>query len=151
PRKVIPITLGESLAQAGVANPVIALAQQAVRLSQAELFQARLLLMPDVNVGANYHMHNGPLQSSFGAVRKVDLQSVNYGLGAGAGAAGTQTIPGLLISAPLTDALFNPLIARQVVANRGFTATATRNDVLLEVSTAYLALLGAEGRLAVIR
>src|SRR5262249_38313462 len=45
----------------------------------------------------------------------------------------------------------NPLIARQVVANRSFTATATRNDVLLEVSTTYLALLGAEGRLAVIR
>jgi outer membrane protein TolC len=151
PHKAVPITLGESLALAGVANPVIALAQQAVRLSQAELFQARLLLLPDVNVGSNYHLHNGPLQASFGAIRKVDLQSVNYGLGAGAVVAGTQTIPGLFISTPLTDALFNPLVARQVVANRGFTATATRNDVLLEVSTAYLALLGAEGRLAVIR
>jgi outer membrane protein TolC len=151
PQNALPLTLAESLALAGAANPVIALAQQAVRLSQAELFQARLLLVPSVNVGANYDLHNGPLQSSFGAIRKVDRQAVLYGLGAYSVAAETVKIPGLFIFTPLTDAFFNPLVARQVVANRRFASAATNNQVLLEVATDYLALLGAEAHLAVIR
>lgn len=151
PQKVLPLTLAESLAVAGAANPVIALAQQAVRVSQAELFQACVLLVPNVNVGADYDLNNGPLQSSFGAIRKVDRQSVMYGLGAYSVAADTVKIPGLFINTPLTAVFFEPLVARQVVANRRFTAAATNNHVLLEVSTAYLALLGAEGHLAVIR
>jgi outer membrane protein TolC len=51
----------------------------------------------------------------------------------------------------LGNALFEPLIARQIVANRQAAARGTANQVLLEVSRAYLSLLGAEGRLAVIR
>jgi outer membrane protein TolC len=151
PQKVRPLTLGDALAQAGVANPVIALAEQAVRVSQAEQLQARVLLMPNVNVGSSFATHTGPVQASFGAIRKISRNSVLYGLGVNTVAAETIKIPGLFINTQLADAIFNPRIARQVVANRGFTATATRNEVLLEVSTAYLALLGAEGRLAVIR
>lgn len=151
PQKVLPLTLAESLAVAGAANPVIALAQQAVRLSRIEQFQARLLLVPNINVGADYDMNNGPVQSSFGAIRKVDRQSVLYGLGTYSVVAETVKIPGIFIFTPLTDVFFNPLVARQVVANRSFSAAATNNHVLLEVATAYLDLLGAEGRLAVIR
>jgi outer membrane protein TolC len=151
PQKVLPLTLAESLAIAGAANPVIALAQQAVGVSQAELMLARVMLIPNVNVGGDYDMHNGPLQASFGAIRKVDRSSTMYGLGVYSVAAENVKIPGLFINKPLTDALFTPLVARQVLANSRFTAAATNNQVLLEVSTAYLALLGAEGRLAVIR
>src|SRR5262249_40272797 len=63
----------------------------------------------------------------------------------------TVKIPGLFINTPLAAVIFDPLVARQVVANRRFAATATRNDILLDVATAYVMLLGAEGRLAVIR
>jgi outer membrane protein TolC len=151
PEQVQSISLAAALAQAGVANPVIAIAQQAVRVSQAQLLQARALLIPDVNVGTSYDLHNGPLQGSIGIIRKTDRQSVYYGMGAYAVAPGTVSIPGLWIDVPLTDALFEPLVARNVVANRRAAAQATNNQVLLEVATAYLALLGAEGRLAVIR
>jgi outer membrane protein TolC len=151
PQKVQPLTLGDALAQAGVANPVIALAQQAVLVSRAEQLQARVLLVPNINVGSSFDTHTGPVQASFGAIRKISRNAVLYGLGVNTVAAETIKIPGLFINTPLTEAFFSPLIARQVVANRGFTATATRNEVLLDVSTAYLALLESEGRLAVIR
>jgi outer membrane protein TolC len=151
PEKVMPLTLGASLALAGVENPIIGLAEQAVRTSLAEQLQARVLLLPSVNVGVNYHLHNGPLQSSFGAIRKVDSQLVNYGLGTYAITAGTQEIPGLLISTHLGNAIYAPLIARQVVASRRAEAQGTTNQVLLDVSRAYLTLMGAEGRLAVLR
>lgn len=151
PQKCLPLTLAESLAYAGAANPTIALAQQAVRLSQAEMLQASVLLLPNINVGAGYDNHTGPLQASFGAIRKVDRNSVIYGLGTYSLAAENVKIPGLFINKPLAEVFFEPLVARQVVANRRFTLGATNNQILLEVSTAYVDLLGAEARLAVIR
>jgi outer membrane protein TolC len=151
PEKVQPISLAAALAQAGAANPVIAIAQQAIRVSQAQLLQARVLLLPSINAGSSYDLHNGPLQGSPGQIRKVDRQALYYGLGAYAVVAGTVAIPGLWIDVPLTDALFEPLATRYVVANRRAAAQATNNQVLLDVATTYLDLLGAEGRLAVIR
>jgi outer membrane protein TolC len=66
-------------------------------------------------------------------------------------AAETLAIPGLRFFAPVADAIFNPMAARDEVAARRYAATATRNNILLDVSMAYLGLVAAEGRLAVIR
>lgn len=151
PEQVHPITLGAALALAGVQNPAIGLADQEVRISRARQLQARLLLIPNVNVGSSYHYHSGPVQSSFGAIRKVTLNALYYGFGANTVAAETIKIPGLFLSTHLGEAIYEPLAARQVVANRRYRFAATRNQVLLDVSQRYLALLGAEGRLAVIR
>src|SRR5579875_304369 len=149
--KVRPLSLAAALAQAGMENPVINIARQAVQSARGLQLQARVLLLPSVNVGANYDDHTGPLQASFGAIRKVDRDAIYYGLGANTVAAESIKIPGLLISTPLTDAIFEPRAARFLVANRNFLATATRNDIFLEVSTTYLALMNAETRLAIIR
>lgn len=112
---------------------------------------ARVLLVPSVNVGANYDNHTGPLQSSFGAIRKVDRQAVYYGLGANTVVAETIKIPGLLINTPIVDAIFAPRQARYMVASRRSQALATRNNIFLDVSTTYLDLMEAETRLGVIR
>jgi outer membrane protein TolC len=149
--KVRPLSLAAALAQAGVENPVINIARQAVVSALGLQLQARVLLLPSVNVGSNYEDHTGTTQASFGAIRKVDRQSLYYGLGAEAIVAGTVSIPGLLINTPLTDAIFEPRVASYVVSNRNFLATATRNDIFLEVSSTYLALMNAETRLAIIR
>lgn len=151
PKNVAPVTLAGALRQAGAENPVIAIAQQAVQSALGLQLQARVLMLPSVNVGANYHLHNGPLQASFGGIRKVDSNSIYYGLGTYTVAAETIKIPGLLISTALTDAIFAPRAARYNVSNRSFLAMATRNDIFLEVSTTYLALMNAEARLAIIR
>ncbi len=151
PEKSLPITLNASLSLAGVENPVIAIADQAIRVARAQQLQAQVLLLPSLNVGASYDLHNGPLQGSPGEIRKVDRQAVYYGLGAYSVVAGSVSIPGLWIIQPLADAIYEPLVARQVVANRRYAAAATRNQVLLDVASAYLDMMGAEGRLAVIR
>lgn len=151
PERSRSLTLPAAFALAGVENPVIGLAEMAVRQSLAQQLEARSLLLPNVNAGGSYHLHNGPLQSSFGAIRKVDLSSINFGLGAGAVVAGSQTIPGLFINTPIGDAIYAPLFASQIVANRRFNLAATRNQILLDVATAYLNLLQSEARLAVIR
>lgn len=148
---VRPISLAAALAQAGVENPVLNIARQAVQSALGLQLQARVLLLPSVNVGADYDNHNGPLQASFGAIRKVDRQSVYYGLGANTVAAESIKIPGLFIFTPLADAIFEPKAAQYVVANRRFLASATRNDIFLEVCNTYLALMNAETRLAIIR
>ncbi len=149
--KTRPMTLAAALTQAGVENPVINIARQAMLSALGLQLQARVLLLPNVNVGTNYDNHNGPLQASFGAIRKLDRDAVYYGLGVNTVAAESIKIPGLFINTPLTNVIFEPQVARFVVTNRNFQATATRNDIFLEVSTTYLALMNAETRLAIIR
>lgn len=149
--KVHPLTLAAALSQAGVANPTIGIALQAVQVAQAQRLLADILLVPNVNVGSNYGEHTGPIQASFGAIRKVDRQTLDYGFGTYVDAANTVKIPGLLITTPIVDAIFSPRFARYVVSNRQLAATATRNNIFLDVSTAYLDLMEAETRLAIIR
>ncbi len=151
PTTVRPIRLPDVLALAGVENPVILLAEQAVQASLALQLRARVLLLPNLNAGANYDKHHGPLQASFGAIRFNNRESAYVGLGANTVAAETIKIPGVWLFANLANGWYEPKVARQVVNQRQFEAVATRNDVLLDVAIRYIRLLGAEGRLAVIR
>jgi outer membrane protein TolC len=146
-----PIDLTSALALACAENPTILLSNEAVRESLALQEQARALILPSINAGADYNLHDGNLQTSSGAIRDVDRESLYVGAGVEAVGAGTVAIPGVRLFAHLADAIYAPLAARQVVASRRFAAAATRNNTLLDVATQYLALLGAEGRLAVIR
>jgi outer membrane protein TolC len=151
PSGVRPIRLPDALALAGVENPVILLAEQAVQSSLALQLRARVLLLPNLNAGWDYDNHTGPLQTSYGAIRTVNRYSTYLGLGARAVAAETVAIPGVWLFANLANAWYEPLVAGRVVTQRQFEAVATRNDVLLDVAVRYLRLLGAEGRLAVVR
>lgn len=136
---------------AGIANPTIAAAQEAIRESLAQQQRARALLLPNLTAGGNYHLHNGTLQASFGEIRKVHEQSLYFGGGTRTLAAETVAIPAIRIFTHLGDAIFEPLAARQGVAATQFRATAVRNSILLDVTTAYLDLMSAETRLEAIR
>jgi outer membrane protein TolC len=143
--KVQPITMTEALERAGVANPAIALAWEAVRESQAMQLKADVLVLPDWNSGVSFDLHRENLETSRGVLLAVNRQSIYLAeAGAGAFAAGTATIPGISLTAQLAEAWFEPQAARQRVAGRRFDALATRNNVLLEVTARYLDLAGAE-------
>jgi outer membrane protein TolC len=146
-----PIDLVAALAQAGVDNPTIALAQEAVRASQAELLQARALLLPTLDAGVSFNLHRGNLLSAQGIVVNVNRQSLYAGAGAEAVGAGTVGIPGVRLTAHVADAVFDPRAARQRVASRQADAAATQNNVLLDVTTRYFDLTGAELRLQALR
>src|SRR5262249_15463613 len=77
-----PLDLETALGLAGVANPTIALAQEAVRASLAEQMRARALLFPTLDAGMNLNVHRGNLQSSQGAILDVDRQAFFIGAGA---------------------------------------------------------------------
>ncbi len=109
------------------------------------------MLLPNLNAGINYDYHAGVLQSSAGVIREVDRQALYVGAGSAAIAAGTVAIPGVQLYSPLTDAIFAPRIASDVVATRQFDALATHNNVLLDVGVLYYTLVGAGARLAAIR
>lgn len=146
-----PIDLGGALALAGVENPTILLAQEAVRAGLAEQLQARVLLLPTLNAGMNYRLHAGNLLASSGIIRDVNSQSLYVGAGANTKAAESVSIPGIRIYSQVADAWFDPQIARNRVSTLSFDSQATQNTILLEVSTAYLSLVGAEARLQALR
>jgi outer membrane protein TolC len=145
-----PIDLEAALALAGAENPTIALAREVVQAGLAEELQARTLLLPTVQAGANLDVHRGNLESSQGIIRDVDRQALYVGAGARAIGAGPVAIPGVRVTAHLADAIFAPLAAQQHVAGRRFEASAVENAVLLDVVMHYLALVGAEARLQAI-
>lgn len=144
------LNLPEILRIAGIENPTIALAEEAVQARVAEQLQAQALLFPTLNAGVNFNLHRGDLQSAQGIIRDVDRQALYAGAGARAIGAGPVTIPGAVLIAHLADAVYAPQAAEQQVSESRFTARATRNTTLLEAARQYLALLEAEARLRAI-
>ncbi len=145
------IGLVEALAIAGVENPTIGLADEAVRASEAVRMKARALLLPTLNAGTNVRVHQGTLLSSIGIVREVNLQSLYVGAGAIANGTGTVNVPGVRIVSHLGDAVYAPQAAQQQVVGRQFDAIAVRHQTLLEVGTRYLELVTAHARLQSLR
>ncbi|QEG25509.1 Outer membrane efflux protein [Gemmata obscuriglobus] len=145
------LDLGVALRLAGVNNPTINLAREAVNEALADQLAARALLLPSANVGANYRYHRGALQAATGFQRDVSFESLYLGAGAGVTGAGTAAAPGVRLFAHLGDAAYEPLAARQRVTVRRATAHAVQNDTLLAVAVGYLELVGAEARLDILR
>lgn len=145
------IDLDVALRLAGVENPTINRAREAVREALAGRLAARSLLLPSVNVGGNFRHHTGPVLTAGGAILDVELRSLYLGLGAGAVGAGAVANPGVRLFAHLGDAAYAPLAARQRVAARRSEAAAVQNSTLLDVAVVYLELVGAEGRLDILR
>ncbi|WP_439629557.1 TolC family protein [Gemmata sp.] len=146
-----PIDLGVALRLAGVENPAINLAREVVVEALADQLAARSLLLPSVNVGGNLRLHRGAFLSAAGFNREVNLQSLYLGGGAGAIGTSSPVAPGVRLFAHLGDAAYEPLAAKQRVAVRTSEAAAVQNNTLLRVAASYLALVGAEARIDVLR
>ena len=86
-----------------------------------------------------------------GNIVDVDRQSIYWGGGADVRGGGTVAIPAVRVISNLSDAFYAPRIAAQRVAESRFDAVALRNQVLLDVARAYLALTSAESRLLAFR
>ena len=142
-----PIDFLGALQLAEAQNPDIGLSRQAIQDALAQQLQARSLMLPSVHVGANYRDHQGILQTSSGKMLDVDFSSLYVGNGALATAAGTTVIPGIQMFGNVSDGIFAPLAARQLVASRGFQAQAASNQILLEVARRFVDLVRAEGDL----
>lgn len=144
PVQTFPVDLTTALRLAEVENPEIAEARQRILEATALRQAAYALMLPSLNGGFSYHGHDGELQRSAGHTLEVSQQTIYFGGGTFATAANPVAVPAVVISSQLTDAIFEPLSARQNVERTRFAAAATANSVLLDVSTLYFDLVGAE-------
>jgi outer membrane protein TolC len=139
----VPINLPTALAMIGGQHPVVGFAQWRVQEAFAQLDRAKVMWLPSIQAGFNYRRRDGNYQAVDGQIVDVNLNSMNYGLGAGAVAAGSPTRPGIVAQFHLADALFLPKAAEKTGWARGHAATAVVNQQLLNGGIAYIDLLEA--------
>jgi outer membrane protein TolC len=133
--KPLPINLPTALQLANVQPIDIQVATVQVRVAAAQLDYAKLLWLPTLLVGTDYVRHDGQIQDSGG-----NLTTTSYGsfmVGAG---------PSLVVG--VTDAIYEPLAARQLLAARNAATQTARNDSLLAVADTYFTVQQSRGELA---
>src|SRR5262249_2522393 len=131
----VPLTLPTALRLAQLANPDIAQARAVVDQAQAALRRANVGWLPGVNLGSAYSHHDGNIQKTEGNIINANPGSLFVGGG-----------PSL--NYQLSDAIFLPLIARQLRDASAAGLRRVNNDTLLAVADAYFAVLRARRRLA---
>ena len=145
-----PIDLATALRLAGASNLQIAIASERVAEAAARSLGADALWAPSLRAGLGYNHHDGRIQDTRGDVIEVSRESLFVGAGAGiAGAplnAGSGGPPRLFVDLSLADAIFERLSARRLLQAQQSEASATFNDVLLEVTLAFLDLSQAHAR-----
>jgi len=139
----VPINLPTALSMIGGQHPVVGFARWRVQEAYAEWDRAKVMWLPSLQSGMNYRRHDGNYQAVDGQIVDINLNSLNYGLGVGAIAAGGQTHPGIIAKFSLADALFAPVIAQRTAGARSHAATAILNQQLLQAAIAYVDLLEA--------
>ncbi|HEY5315942.1 MAG TPA: TolC family protein [Pirellulales bacterium] len=148
---VQPINLEAAWRLAGVQNPTINIARQVVNEAEAVQRKARLVWFPNLNAGAMYYTHVGPWQSPTGQIYNLSDQSLYVGSGAYTMGGQTNAIPGVQLTTQVSDAIFNPLAARQATIARRFDLQAENNETLLATTRAYLELLSSEAQWEALR
>ncbi len=120
-----PINLAAALRLSDARPLVVAAAQTGVWIAEAELTRAKLLFIPTLNLGADYIRHDGGGPDFNKGI--MTAPSVNF-FYAGGGLAGTIST---------TDAIFQPLVARQLLNASHWDVQAAKNDAVMQTADAY--------------
>jgi outer membrane protein TolC len=120
-----PINLATALRLADARPLIVAAAQARVWVAEGELTQAKVLWIPDLITGAVYIRHDGGGPDFNKGI--LTAVSVNYFQAGG----------GLNLFLATTDAIFQPLVARQNLNARHWDVQGAKNDALLETADAY--------------
>ncbi|MCI0457483.1 MAG: TolC family protein [Gemmataceae bacterium] len=134
-REVLPINLPTALQLAGVRPLDVALASERIQAAAAQLQGARTLWLPHVYLGADYARQDGRIQDIAGQILTTSRSSLMVGAG-----------PSAVFA--VSDAIYAPLAARQVVRARQAEQQAAVYDTTLAVAEAYFNVQQARGELA---
>lgn len=137
------VDLPTVLRLANADNLQVGIARWQVEQALARQQRAETLWLPSIRAGANYNRHDGAIQDVVGNQFDTNRSAFYAGNGAGVFGAGAPMVPGVMAQFHLTDALFQPLAARQVVAARSHNAAAVRHNTICQASLAYQELLRA--------
>ncbi len=121
----LPINLATALRLSDARPLVIAAAQASVWVAEAQLTRAKVLWVPALNVAVDYLRHDGGGPDFNKGIMTAPSTNFFY---AGAGLWGTIAT---------TDALYEPLLARQVLNARHWDVQSAKNDALLRTAEAY--------------
>jgi outer membrane protein TolC len=124
-----PINLATALRLSDARPLIVAAAQAKVWVAEAELTQAKVLWIPTLNIGFDYIRHDGGGPDFNKGILTSPSTNFFY---AGVGLTGT---PLGIIST--TDAIYEPLSARQALGARHWDIQSAKNDALLETADAY--------------
>ncbi len=131
-----PINLATALRLSDARPLIVAAAQASVWVAEAQLTRAKVLWIPSVLLGADYIRHDGGGPDFNKGI--MTAPSVNF-FYAG---------PSLWQYVNLTDAIFQPLSARQVLNARHWDVQTTKNDALLQTADAYFQVHKYRGKYA---
>jgi outer membrane protein TolC len=124
-----PINLATALRLSDARPLIVAAAQARVWVAEAELTQAKVLWLPNLNLGFDYIRHDGGGPDFNKGIMTAPSTNFFY---AGAGLWGNQL--GIIST---TDAIYQPLVARQVLNSGHWNVQAAKNDALLQTADAY--------------
>lgn len=143
PANTVDLNLPSALAMVGGQHPAVGFARWRVQEAYAQLAAAEALWLPSIQAGFSGRRRDGNYQAVNGDIVDVNLNSFQYGLGAGAVGAGTTTRPGVVAQFHMADAIFQPKVAERAAWAKGHAAAAVLNERLLNAATAYIELVDA--------
>ena len=120
-----PINLATALRLSDARPLIVAAAQASVWVAEAELKRAKILWVPSILFGVDYIRHDGGGPDFNKGI--MTAPSVNF-FYAG---------PSLYQYVNLTDAIYQPLAARQVLSSRHWNIQSAKNDALFQTADAY--------------
>jgi len=128
----LPINLATALRLSNARPLVVAAAEARIQIAAAQVERARVLWVPDANVGSAYVVHTGSNQQLNGAPINEETQFMYVG-------------GSVLLRVATTDAIFEPLAARQELRARQIGLQTARNEALLATADAYFTVQQARG------
>ena len=148
-----PVDLPTVLRLAGGQNWAVQLAWERINQAEANVDAAELLWVPNLNVGVAATQHEGRIQATSGQIVDVSRNSLFVGAGAKiadaplAGGAGGPAR--LAVDLSIADALFKPLVARQLSCAARSRHAVEFNNAQLEAALAYFDLVAAQGEMSI--
>ena len=126
----LPINLATALRLSDARPLIVAAAQASVMVAEAQLTRAKVIVVPTLMMGADYIRHDGGGPDFNKGV--MTSPSVNF-----FEAGGGLDIGSLTAFVNLTDAYFEPLVARRVLDAKQWDIQTAKNDALRLTADAY--------------
>jgi outer membrane protein TolC len=133
----LPISLASALRLSDARPLVVAAAQASAWVAEAQLQRAQVLWVPTLDIGAIYYRHDG-----FGPDFNRGVNHPGFGFPGGGGPLNQNLnyfygYGSVYQVVNVSDAIFQPLAARQVLDSRRQDIQAAKNDALLTTANAY--------------
>ncbi len=132
----LPINLATALRLSDARPLIVNAAQASVWVAEAQLTRAKVLWVPTLNLGADYIRHDGGGPDFNKGI--LTAPSTNFFYAGG----------GLVNNIALTDAIFEPLAARQNLNARHWDVQTAKNTSLQKTAESYFKVHEARGKFA---